>query len=252
MRLVVALPNRIQLDVTVTKVSAEGVHGAFTMLPHHLDYVVVLEPGILSYNAEDGEERYVAIDRGSSSRWATRCGSRPSPPCPVTGWKSWNGPYPTPSMPARRTGAGHEERASQDREPCHAGDVRVRGGPVTGTPRGERDQEFGRTVGRKAARRIRARRQVRQRVVLAGHARSTRMVGGDPHPARRRPGRVARPSGAGALLMGSQSCWWWVWRWACSTRGIWVRRESADDEPEVQDRVSEPEGPDSTRKVNGW
>jgi F-type H+-transporting ATPase subunit epsilon len=64
MRLVVALPNRIQLDVTVTKVSAEGVHGAFTMLPHHLDYVVVLEPGILSYNAEDGVERYVAIDRG--------------------------------------------------------------------------------------------------------------------------------------------------------------------------------------------
>lgn len=63
MRLVVALPNRIELDAEVGAVSAEGVHGSFTMLPHHLDYVVLLESGILSYVA-DGTERYVAIDGG--------------------------------------------------------------------------------------------------------------------------------------------------------------------------------------------
>lgn len=64
MKLVIALPNRIQLDVAITKVKAEAIHGSFTMLPHHLDYVVVLDSGILTYTGDDGEERYVAVDGG--------------------------------------------------------------------------------------------------------------------------------------------------------------------------------------------
>lgn len=64
MRLVVTLPNRIQLDETVTKVGAEGMHGSFTLLPRHLDFVVILEPGILTYTDTEGAERYVAVDGG--------------------------------------------------------------------------------------------------------------------------------------------------------------------------------------------
>lgn len=65
MRLVVALPHRIEMDGHVVKVSGEGTHGTFTMLPHHLDHVVLLVPGILTYVSEpDSAERYVAIDGG--------------------------------------------------------------------------------------------------------------------------------------------------------------------------------------------
>lgn len=64
MRLVVALPHLIHLDHEVEKVSAEGIHGTFTMLPHHLDYVVLLQSGILSYAVSDGPEQYVAVDGG--------------------------------------------------------------------------------------------------------------------------------------------------------------------------------------------
>lgn len=66
MRLVVALPHRIEVDCAVSKVSGEGLHGTFTMLPHHLDYVVLLQAGILSYlpREEGAAERYVAIDGG--------------------------------------------------------------------------------------------------------------------------------------------------------------------------------------------
>lgn len=66
MRLVVTLPHRIVVDDTVGKVSAEGLHGTFTLLPHHLDYVVLLETSILTYlTGEDAEdERFVAIDGG--------------------------------------------------------------------------------------------------------------------------------------------------------------------------------------------
>lgn len=64
MRLIVALPHRIQTDANVTKVSAEGIHGAFTMLPRHLDHVVLLGAGILSYTIEDGDEYYVAVEEG--------------------------------------------------------------------------------------------------------------------------------------------------------------------------------------------
>lgn len=66
MRLVVALPHRIVIDEAAAKVSAEGLHGTFTLLPHHLDYVVLLETGILTYLAGEigDDEKYVAIDGG--------------------------------------------------------------------------------------------------------------------------------------------------------------------------------------------
>lgn len=64
MRLIVTLPNRIEMEASVTKVGGEGTHGTFTMLPHHLDYTVLLQPGIISYTPEDGPERYVAVDGG--------------------------------------------------------------------------------------------------------------------------------------------------------------------------------------------
>ena len=67
MRLVVALPHRIEVDSPVGKVSAEGIHGTFTMLPHHLDHVVLLTPGILTYvseNEDDPGEHYVAVNGG--------------------------------------------------------------------------------------------------------------------------------------------------------------------------------------------
>jgi len=65
MRLVVALPHRIEIDTAVDKVGAEGLHGTFTMLPHHLDYVVLLVSGILTYLPSGGsDERYVAVKGG--------------------------------------------------------------------------------------------------------------------------------------------------------------------------------------------
>jgi len=64
MRLTVALPHRIALDESATKVSAEGLHGAFTLLPRHRDFVVILEPGILTYSDADAAEHYLAVDGG--------------------------------------------------------------------------------------------------------------------------------------------------------------------------------------------
>ena len=64
MRLSVFLPNRVLVDEQVTKVSAEGLHGAFTLLPRHLDFAVVLVPGLLIYAAAGGGESYVAVDGG--------------------------------------------------------------------------------------------------------------------------------------------------------------------------------------------
>jgi alternate F1F0 ATPase F1 subunit epsilon len=63
-RLVIALPHLIHLDLEVAKVTAEGIHGSFTMLPHHLDYVVLLQSGILSYTPTGQTEQYVAVDGG--------------------------------------------------------------------------------------------------------------------------------------------------------------------------------------------
>jgi F-type H+-transporting ATPase subunit epsilon len=59
----VALPHSIEVDREVDKVSGEGLHGTFTLLPHHLDYVVLLTSSIFTYVADD-EEHILAIDGG--------------------------------------------------------------------------------------------------------------------------------------------------------------------------------------------
>ena len=64
MRLRLLLPNRVEVDRRVDRVSAEGLHGQFTVLPRHVDAVVTLVPGLLSFVA-DGEEAFHAVDGGT-------------------------------------------------------------------------------------------------------------------------------------------------------------------------------------------
>lgn len=64
MRLRILLPTRILVDETVAKVSAEGAHGSFTLLPRHVDFLVALVPGLLSFQRQDGDDRYAAVDGG--------------------------------------------------------------------------------------------------------------------------------------------------------------------------------------------
>lgn len=64
MRLKIVLATKILVDEEVTKVSAEGVHGNFTILPRHVDFLASLVPGLLSFERLDGAHRYVAVDGG--------------------------------------------------------------------------------------------------------------------------------------------------------------------------------------------
>lgn len=61
----VLTPSREVLRAPVRRLSAEGGAGAFTLLPGHVDVLVALVPGILSYSNGAGEaEAYVAVDEG--------------------------------------------------------------------------------------------------------------------------------------------------------------------------------------------
>jgi F-type H+-transporting ATPase subunit epsilon len=65
MRLKVLLPTEILVDEPAAKVIAEAQNGSFCMLPHHIDFVAALVPGLLSYVNESGEERYLAVAEGT-------------------------------------------------------------------------------------------------------------------------------------------------------------------------------------------
>jgi len=58
------LPSGVLLEEEVAQVTAEAQNGYFTMLPHHIDFVAALVPGIFSYLTPAGQERYLAIDEG--------------------------------------------------------------------------------------------------------------------------------------------------------------------------------------------
>jgi len=64
MRLTVFLPTERFLDEEALKVTGEGANGSFCLLPRHIDYVTALGPGILSYEAADGAEKFLAVNRG--------------------------------------------------------------------------------------------------------------------------------------------------------------------------------------------
>jgi F-type H+-transporting ATPase subunit epsilon len=64
MKLKVVLPSGILMEQEVKKITAEAENGSFCLLPHHVDFVSALVPGLLSYENERGEEEFLAIDEG--------------------------------------------------------------------------------------------------------------------------------------------------------------------------------------------
>jgi F-type H+-transporting ATPase subunit epsilon len=65
MRLKVLLPFQIFADKSgVSRIVAETAAGSFGILPHRLDCVAALTPGILIYETETEGEVYVAVDEG--------------------------------------------------------------------------------------------------------------------------------------------------------------------------------------------
>jgi F-type H+-transporting ATPase subunit epsilon len=65
MTLKILLPFQIFAEKTgVSRIVAETRGGSFGLLPHRLDCVAALEPGILTYENEAEGEVYVAVDEG--------------------------------------------------------------------------------------------------------------------------------------------------------------------------------------------
>jgi F-type H+-transporting ATPase subunit epsilon len=65
MGLKVLLPFRVFANTTgVSRVVAETRSGSFGILPHRLDFVAALAPGILTYETEADGEIFVAVDEG--------------------------------------------------------------------------------------------------------------------------------------------------------------------------------------------
>jgi F-type H+-transporting ATPase subunit epsilon len=65
MNLTILLPFKIfaKLD-HVSRIIAEALDGSFGVLPHRLDCVAPLVPGILSYTTAEGSTTYLAVDEG--------------------------------------------------------------------------------------------------------------------------------------------------------------------------------------------
>ena len=65
MNLKILLPFRVFAEKTsVSRIVAEACEGSFGLLPHRLDCVAALAPGILIYENEADGEVYVAVDEG--------------------------------------------------------------------------------------------------------------------------------------------------------------------------------------------
>ena len=65
MNLKVLLPFQVFAEKTgVSRIVAETREGSFGLLPHRLDCVAALAPGILTYETEADGEVFVAVDEG--------------------------------------------------------------------------------------------------------------------------------------------------------------------------------------------
>ena len=65
MKLEVLLPWRVLIEpIEVLRIVAETDEGSFGLLPHRLDCVAALVPGILTYETESDGEVFVTVDEG--------------------------------------------------------------------------------------------------------------------------------------------------------------------------------------------
>ncbi len=64
MHLKVLVPTEVFVDTNIIKIVAEGENGSFCLLPHHIDFLSALVPGILSYTLENQKEIFLAINEG--------------------------------------------------------------------------------------------------------------------------------------------------------------------------------------------
>jgi F-type H+-transporting ATPase subunit epsilon len=65
MNLKILLPFQVFVQTTgVARIVAENLDGSFGLLPHRLDCVAAVAPGILIYENEGAGEIYVAVDEG--------------------------------------------------------------------------------------------------------------------------------------------------------------------------------------------
>jgi F-type H+-transporting ATPase subunit epsilon len=64
MRLKVVLPTEVLIDKEVIKIIAEAENGSFCLLPRHIGFVSVLVPGVMSYVSPEGQEEFIAVDKG--------------------------------------------------------------------------------------------------------------------------------------------------------------------------------------------
>ena len=66
MTLKILLPFQVLVERSdVMRVVAETHFGSFGLLPHRLDCVAKITPGILVYETENGGESFVAVDEGA-------------------------------------------------------------------------------------------------------------------------------------------------------------------------------------------
>ena len=65
MKLKILLPYQVYAEIDgVSRIVMETPQGSFGLLPHRLDCVATLEPGILTYETKAQGEVYVAVDEG--------------------------------------------------------------------------------------------------------------------------------------------------------------------------------------------
>ncbi len=65
MRLEIVTPLQVGLDMPVVRIVTEGPDGSFGLLPHHIDFVSPIVPGILVYEDLQGHDHYAAVDSGT-------------------------------------------------------------------------------------------------------------------------------------------------------------------------------------------
>ena len=195
MNLKVLLPFQVFAEKTgVSRIVAETRAGSFGLLPHRLDCVAALAPGILTYETEAEGEVYVAVDDGVLVKTGLDV--------LVSVRRALGGT----DLGQLRDSVEKEFMTLDEREKSVRSVDGEAGGWIPAPPRepfnmSDEDRAtrtpsksgptFAEQVGAKAARKLKAQRNPTASLVRPGHDGAHRLVGGDSDPARRGAGSLA-------------------------------------------------------------
>ena len=216
MNLKILLPFEIFAEKTdVSRIVAETREGSFGLLPHRLDCVAALAPGILTYETKEDGTVYLAVDEGVLVKTGADVLVSVRHAIGGTDLGQLHDAVKREFLTLDQRNGTFAMRSPKWKAALSAASRSFNMGDELKGQSAKEETEFARQVAAKAARKLRAQREGTRRLVWSRHVRTDRLVGGGADASGRDARPVVGPAPSGTPFLDTHAAGGWIGHRLC-------------------------------------